>query len=719
MAIIAKSSITLTSISDSYSVSLSPVSCVVRADYDGTHPDLSNASTLISVLCGDERVPVRVEDGGVTADGGVEATVSRVDDYTCRLAITGLATGILSGGVSVTVYANSVVSLSTRFTFSVERESTMLDWIQDWESNKTEIGGSYLITPKLFVGKRVVGGENVGIGSQDGRDGLYGVYIGPDSDFGHGIYGLKGGVEIFHLNEHGGSIGGWDINDGGIQTQDGALQLLSEGTVYARPSGKDTDAWRLSSDGTGSLAYRRIMWDADGNLSVRGEIEAVAGQIGQWSITGRYIESSHIRLGAYTNEICVYAADVDTIDEHDGVAEVGGVSMYYTSETNYGLIGFLPKTGGTERNVFAIGSRNFIAGWSFDESALWIGNKVNNVSQYTGGNGAITIGTNGLRGSSWYIDADGTASFVGGYVRFNHNDGSIAGWEIGPNRLATDNVSLLSASGSSGLYMSCSDGAGFDGKGASAMVSHIEANGGVYMVATTSSADLSAYGADGSVLFSVRSNGVCSIAGWKFDGNSLYTGEATASGFSQDGCITIAPCGVRGSGWRLENDGSGALAKGNIAWDADGNVRFLGITQQAFHFIDVTPTHGTAGEPSFEDTHLLNIDVLRNVIVRFSQDDTESACIVAIPEEIGYSGVEVRIASRGGNVWLCGKSVYDSGEIATGGESSFVCSSENGARRIAVLSDGCAVRLTAVPNSAASSVAWVVEALCGGIVFEI
>lgn len=83
--------------------------------------------------------------------------------------------------------------------------------------------------------------------------------------------------------------------------------------------------------------------------------------------------------------------------------------MYYISNADYGLIGYK-----NNEKVFSAGSKNFIAGWQFDKSAIWLGTKNNNVGQYTSTSGSITIGTNGFRGYSWFINADGSASFANG-----------------------------------------------------------------------------------------------------------------------------------------------------------------------------------------------------------------------------------------------------------------------------------------------------------------
>ena len=66
------------------------------------------------------------------------------------------------------------------------------------------------------------------------------------------------------------------------------------------------------------------------------------------------------------------------------------------------------------------------------------------------------------------------------------------------------------------------------------------------------------------------------IGGWNFADNCLYSGESSAPTGSFDSVnnITLSPDGLRGCKFRLEADGSGAIAGGNIWWDVDGNVYF-------------------------------------------------------------------------------------------------------------------------------------------------
>lgn len=67
------------------------------------------------------------------------------------------------------------------------------------------------------------------------------------------------------------------------------------------------------------------------------------------------------------------------------------------------------------------------------------------------------------------------------------------------------------------------------------------------------------------------------VGGWSIDSSSIYSGTKndTTNGYtSTTGYITIGSNGIRGYKWRLEGNGAGALAGGNISWDKDGNVTF-------------------------------------------------------------------------------------------------------------------------------------------------
>lgn len=447
MGTVAKSSITLVSISDAYSLSLTPNSCVIKADFDGSNPKLEHAYTIISAYCGDEKTPIEIDSSTIVkSNDNIEYQLIKVDSYRYRLSIISLPIDILQGYIEIPVFSGVSAGLTGRFTFSIVRESTMLDWIQDWESNKTTIGSSYVITPKIFVGKKIIGSHN----SLEDVPGLTGVYIGPSENNGAGIYGYKDNKEIFHIDQTGGKIGGWDITSGGIQCEDGTLSIKSEGTIFAQSEG--IIHWSLNKDGSASFANGNVTMDVDGNASFTGMIKTSGGSIAGWTIGVDSIYNGTIGINSLKKFIAIanVTSVQDTGNQLDWVKEYGGVAMYYISNADYGLIGYK-----NNEKVFSAGADNFIAGWHFDENAIWLGTKNNNINQHTSTAGGITIGTNGLRGFKWRLEGDGSGALAGGNItwdtqgntsvtgKITATSGSIGGFEIGDGRIGvTESIEM-------------------------------------------------------------------------------------------------------------------------------------------------------------------------------------------------------------------------------------------------------------------------------------
>lgn len=447
MGTVAKSSITLVSISDAYSLSLTPNSCVIKADFDGSNPKLEHAYTIISAYCGDEKTPIEIDSSTIIkSNDNIECQLIKVDSYRYRLSIISLPIDILQGYIEIPVLSGVSAGLTGRFTFSIVRESTMLDWIQDWESNKTTIGSSYVITPKIFVGKKIIGSHD----SLEDVPGLTGVYIGPSENNGAGIYGYKDNKEIFHIDQTGGKIGGWDITSGGIQCEDGTLSIKSEGAISAQSEG--IIHWSLNKDGSASFANGNVTMDVEGNASFKGTIETSGGSIAGWTIGVDSIYNGTIGINSLKKFIAIanVTSVQDTGNQLDWVKEYGGVAMYYISNADYGLIGYK-----NNEKVFSAGADNFIAGWHFDENAIWLGTKNNNINQHTSTEGDITIGTNGLRGFKWRLEGDGSGVLAGGNItwdtqgntsitgKITATSGSIGGFDIGDGRIGvTESIEM-------------------------------------------------------------------------------------------------------------------------------------------------------------------------------------------------------------------------------------------------------------------------------------
>ena len=588
MATIAKAMITLTNVNDAYSVVLSPDSCVIKADFDGTNPNLDAAFTDITVVRGETKHAYKLEVAAIS-NSAITYQLGSIDAYTKRIKLTNIPSDTLSGYLSFMVSTDDDYVATVTFQYSVVRETSMLDWILDWENNKTKIGDSYLITPKLFVGKKV---EN-----EDGLKKLTGVYIGPDTVNTAGIYGYKEGEDVFHVNALGAMIGGWEINKAGITTSNdyGYVKLLSDGNIsYSNIEGDVI--WKLGADGNVKFAKGNVTFNANGNAYFSGEILAKVGKIAGWKISSYALHNEYVRLDSASRLIgvCGHQSSAEEYGS-DFIADIyqyGGVYMNYMASGNYGLRGYLPGVKQDDvlspKQTFALGSENKIANWYFDNNSLYMGTKVNMTGHYTNDAKDITIGSQGLRGSSWYIDNDGSVSFAKGMIELNEDGGTIVGWELQINRFGSTHAVLVSDSALAGLYLS--KDADFTKIASANLKSTIKSKGGIYLCTDGVTAELYASDSSAKQTFYLTTNGTNKIANWYFDKEAVYIGTKAMSGYtSSSGSITIGGGGIRGYKWKLEDDGaasfsggnvlfnsdgSGSLASGNISWDKSGNVSF-------------------------------------------------------------------------------------------------------------------------------------------------
>lgn len=584
MGYIAKGTITLDTVNDAYTVSLTKSSCVIHADFDGSNPQLDDAWTQITVCRGDKRMAfdcTKIEEANRPE---VKITTDNRTSYIVRL--TSVPTNSLEGSVGLHIHTDDGWNTDIRLAYTIVRESSMLDWIKDWEGGKTKIGGTYIMTPKLFIGKKENFADYAEGGSSPQSDimavpRLTGVYIGPDASS-TGLYGYSNSKEIFHLNDKGGMIGGWTITETGLTSRNGLLQILGDGAIKASNDKGDT-MWEISQDGAASFAKGNVNFYANGNADFKGKITSTEGSIGGWSITQNQIWKGNLGLDCRENAIGVAKANIvlNAITNEScllsSVKNAGGVAIFYGSETNWGLIGYKSSFVGRPTCVFELGAANSIAGWSFDQSALWSGTKNDTVGTYT--TDGITLGSNGIRGNKWYIDTNGDVSFMGGLITFSaaNNGGEIVGWKLNAKRLSNPNVAIVSDTANAGIFMSVANGTDFNNFASSSLTDYIDAHGGIYMKIKTDGVSFAAYDKDGYKIFKLRSNGVSSIASWNIENDALFVGskKVDAGSFTDAaGSMTFSSTGIRGNKWRLEADGSGSLAGDMISWNAAGEVDF-------------------------------------------------------------------------------------------------------------------------------------------------
>lgn len=587
MSTIAKGEITLSPVNDAYTVSITPASCSITTDFDGLNPNLDNATGTITVKRGTKEVLFSVTKIELSSSEIIVECPSE-QSAAVQFSISDIKSALLGGWVDFSIKTEDGFDYSTkvRFSFSTVREASMLDWILEWNKEYTQITGESVATPNAFIGS--------------GKNGeLSGVYIGGHMP-GHkmGIYGIKGcsetafvqgnlgASEIFHLNEDGGMIGGWNILGGGIYTSNklGNIQFLSSGRLSFIDSETTTPFWSLNEDGSGVLAHGNITWDNEGNAVFNGRLTSASGNIGGWNIgehslyKGTVLIDSTVGLIGVRNQSTLATLGEPTVENFtDIIKKSGGVYMYYSGANSYGLEGWSANSVVTKSStlVFSLGSKNMIAGWGFDSDSLYLGKKHNTAGTYTPyDDGAIiTIGSEGLRGRNWYIDNDGEIDFVSGRLHFDTTGGVISGWTINPQELTAKHISLSSNPVKAGLFIS--NGA-LNDVSLNDYESVIQTDGGIALYSTDTETKLCGYTKNNKLAFQLDSSGNNLVGGWKFSETALWKGSVcsdTVGIFAlKSGNMVFGTNGIRGYKWRLESDGSGALAGGNFSWTKEGTI---------------------------------------------------------------------------------------------------------------------------------------------------
>lgn len=216
------------------------------------------------------------------------------------------------------------------------------------------------------------------------------------------------------------------------------------------------------------------------------------------------------------------------------------------------------KKAGTDARAVAdaITSKANTEGWSnkltyIDANGIFTGKlSANTVSAININASQITAGTiatarlNAAEIRSNIINAAYINGLTCAFVR-----GTIGGWTIGATTLSNSHI-LLDSGNKRVVVYGASSGA---------------TSGKRVQIYYNSDTDFGFYATDAAGNCLARFGSANQIAGWNIDANRIYKNSIA---LGADGSIT------NGSKWKLNNDGSGSIASGNISWNAAGAVTF-------------------------------------------------------------------------------------------------------------------------------------------------
>lgn len=470
-------------------------------------------------------------------------------------------------------------------------EAILPDWVTDWDSGKTVIDGSSVITPKIFAGVKNSDGTLTGVAL--GRYELLsrneaGEFQSETID---GLYGFLGGQKTFAID--------------------------TTGSVVI---GRGEESIRYDA-GTGKISFGKavsMQWAGATYIDANG---IFTGTLSADTVRAATIDAAQITAGVIAAE----RLDVDTLK-----------ARLLTAENIEAL------TLDVERGT--------IGGWTIDSEAIFRGTKCNAVGGYTAGPGAMTLSSNGIRGYQWRLEASGAGAVAGGriawdvsgkvtfaeevslnwsapvgaittalggesYPRLTYisstgiytgtltasqvnavsiDAGSIKTGTLSADRIAAGSITagkldassiradIINTSYIEGLALNFQKGRiGGWTIGASTLASsHIlldsgNRRGAVYGAGGSSTAghrvqiyynsdnDFGLWASDASGVRVAALGSMNEIAGWHIEASRIWKNNVS---LGADGSIAGS------TKWKLGNDGSGRLASGNIVWDTYGNV---------------------------------------------------------------------------------------------------------------------------------------------------
>lgn len=426
-----------------------------------------------------------------------------------------------SGFVSFPVTVDSIV-FSVPFAWSVVRagaagkNGTELDWVLDWDNNRTQIGSTTLITPKLFAGVKnqdgTVTGTAIGRFALNTKTAL-GSIVTETVD---GICGFKDGYKTFLLD-----------NGGNVQ--------LGSGDQFVRYN----------------AATGKITFGAGVSLNWTTAIDAAKTEtLNAAAATAQ--SKADTALGAAKN----YADTKKTEAITQAGKDADGKISVLTATLNASIAD--AKKAGTDARAVAdaITSKATSEGWSnkltyIDANGIFTGQlSANAVSAIRIDASQITAGTidtarlNAAEIRSAIINAAYINGLTCAFVR-----GTIGGWSIGATTLSNSHI-LLDSGNKRVVVYGTNSGA---------------VSGKRVQLYYNSDTDFGFYATDAAGNCLARFGSANQIAGWNIDTARIYKNNVA---LGADGSI------ANGAKWKLNNDGSGSLASGNISWDVTGNITF-------------------------------------------------------------------------------------------------------------------------------------------------
>lgn len=519
--LVAKGQVTIMTLEESFHISQSMGEYVFPASFDGTITSALTVVSTIQVTRGNYPYTT-FTIGSITKPSGFSSIIVDNNQKTITYTVSANTTLLADHGSLIIPVLIQGVTYSLSFHWAkaksgaAGKDTNLLDWVNDWNTNKTQINSTTVVTPKIFAGVKNSDGTLTGIAIGRFALSVKNASGGVITETVDGIYGFRNGYKTFFVD-----------NGGNVQ--------LGKGDQF--------------------IKYN----------SSTGRIEFGAGVSLTWTNAISQAKTETLNAAASTAQgkadaALASAKGYTDTKKSEAVTEAGknADSKISTLTTTLNTsIADAKKTGTDARAVAdAITSKSTSEGWSkkltyIDANGIFTGtlsaNAVNalrlNASQITAGTIA-TARLNAAEIKSNIINAAYINGLACAFVR-----GTIGGWSIGATTLTANHITLDSGNKRVAVY----------GAGSSAT------SGKRVQIYYNNDSDFGLFTTDagGNCVARLGSSNI--LAGWNVDTSRIYKNNVA---LGADGSITNS------GKWKLNNDGSGSVASGNISWNAAGVVTF-------------------------------------------------------------------------------------------------------------------------------------------------
>ena len=358
---------------DAVSIYLSRQNYVVSTDKDGKIHTAVTVTTTVSAMKGGTSITPAV--GTLPTVAGCTLSKSGTTVTIVFTAGTSLAE---NGTIDIPVTADGT-NFYLSFAYAKARtgnngvDANLFDWVSDWNTNKTLINENSVITPKIFAG--VKNSNNTLTGVALGHFPLTTLNASGQAvtETINGIYGFKDGNKTFFID-----------SGGNVQ--------LGRGNQFIK-----------FNAATGAVEF-----GADVSLN--------------W-IGATYINASGLFTGTLSantvNAIAINASQITAGTINASRIDVASLKASLITATNIEALTL---------NV----SKGTVGGWTIDADSIFKGTKNNSSGAYTAAAGAMTVGSNGIRGYKWRLDSNGAGAVAGGNIA----------WDASGNVVFASSVSL-------------------------------------------------------------------------------------------------------------------------------------------------------------------------------------------------------------------------------------------------------------------------------------